>query len=146
MFTFFTITLQFLSATDRTVLIETLGDCKGNTQSSCCYRVIFTTSTKIVWCTCTFPTIISRHYDHFLGQNVYLKSFLVLTISMPCPYRDCAIYLRCVYELRIFQHLSYWGVINNIVEATMPMNPYDDCTVYLWWPHGKGDCDIIQAS
>ena len=33
-----------------------------------------------------------------------------------------------------------------MVEATIPVNPYDDCKVSLWRPHGNGDLDIVRAS
>ena len=28
----------------------------------------------------------------------------------------------------------------------MPVNPYDDRKVSLWWPHRNGDLDIVRAS
>ena len=28
----------------------------------------------------------------------------------------------------------------------MPVNPYDDCKVFLWRPYGNGDLDIVGAS
>ena len=36
--------------------------------------------------------------------------------------------------------------LNKIVEATMPVNLYDDRKVSLQRPHGKGDMDILRAS
>ena len=36
--------------------------------------------------------------------------------------------------------------LNKIVEATMPVNPYDDRKVSLRRPHGNGDLDIVRAS
>ena len=36
--------------------------------------------------------------------------------------------------------------LNKTVEATMPVNPYDDDWVSLWWPNGKDDLDIVRAS
>ena len=28
----------------------------------------------------------------------------------------------------------------------MPANPYDDCMVALWRPHGNGDLEIVRSS
>ena len=39
----------------------------------------------------------------------------------------------------IFQKNCHSAELNKIVEATMPVNPYDDDWVSLWWPSGKGD-------
>ena len=74
-------------------------------------------------------------YDYLksLRSYYYLNSCGVLTISVRCPYADHAINLRCIYGLWaffFFQNLSECGV-NIIVEATMPVNPYDDDWVSL---------------
>ena len=72
-------------------------------------------------------------YDYLksLRSYHYLNSCGVLTISVRCLYADHAINLRCIYGLAIFfQNLSECGV-NKIVEATMPVNPYDDDWVSL---------------
>ena len=74
-------------------------------------------------------------YDYLksLRSYYYLNSPGVLTISVRCPYGDHAINLRCIYGLRacdFFQNLSEGGV-NKIVEATMPVNPYDGDRVSL---------------
>ena len=53
--------------------------------------------------------------------------------------------LRCVYGLTIFSNLSLGGD-NKIVEATMPVNLYDDRKVSLRRPHGNSDLDIVRAS
>ena len=53
--------------------------------------------------------------------------------------------LRCVYGLRAYNFFKF-VIINKIVEATMPVNPYDDRKVSLRWPHGNGDLDILRAS
>ena len=45
-----------------------------------------------------------------------------------------AMHLRAT-GLRFFQNLSECGV-NKIVDATMPVNPYDDDWVSLRWPNG----------
>ena len=45
-----------------------------------------------------------------------------------------------------FSKICHCAELNKIVEATMPVNPYDDRTVWLRWPLGKGDLDIIRTS
>ena len=35
--------------------------------------------------------------------------------------------------------------LNKIVEATMPVNPYDDGKVSLRRPQGSGDLDIVRV-
>ena len=47
--------------------------------------------------------------------------------------------------LQFFQ-ICYCAELNKIVEATMPVNPYDDRKVSLRRPHGNGDLDIVRAS
>ena len=47
--------------------------------------------------------------------------------------------------LRFFQ-ICHCAELNKIVEATMPVNPYDDRKVSLRRPHGIGDLDIVRAS
>ena len=47
--------------------------------------------------------------------------------------------------LRFFQ-ICYCAELNKIVEATMPVNPYDDRKVSLRRPRGNGDLDIVRAS
>ena len=59
-------------------------------------------------------------------------------------YDVTAMYLRAT-GLRFFQ-ICHCAELNKIVEATMPVNPYDDRKVSLWWPHGNGDLDIVWAS
>ena len=44
-----------------------------------------------------------------------------------------------------FLKICHSAELNKIVEATMPVNPYDDRMVSLRWPHGKGDLDIVRA-
>ena len=41
--------------------------------------------------------------------------------------------------------LCHCAELNKIVEATMPVNPYDDRKVSLRRPHGNGDFDIVWA-
>ena len=36
--------------------------------------------------------------------------------------------------------------LNKIIEAKIPVNPYDNRRVSLQWPHRKGDLDIVGAS
>ena len=47
--------------------------------------------------------------------------------------------------LRFFQ-ICYCAGLDKIVEATMPVNPYDDRKVYLRRSHRNGDLDIVRAS
>ena len=47
--------------------------------------------------------------------------------------------------LRFFQ-ICHSAELNKSVEATMPVNPYDDRKVSLRRPHGNGDLDIVRAS
>ena len=81
----------------------------------------------------------------FLGQNKNLKSCVVLTITVRCPYRYRTTSLRCFYGLTNFQ-ICHCAELNKIVEATMPVNPYNDRKVSLRRPHGNGDLDIVRAS
>ena len=48
--------------------------------------------------------------------------------------------------LRATGLLGHCAELNKIVEATMPVNPYDDRKVSLRRPHGNGDLDIVRAS
>ena len=45
-----------------------------------------------------------------------------------------------------FLQICHCAELNKIVEATMPVNLYDDRKVSLWRPHGNGDLDIVRAS
>ena len=54
--------------------------------------------------------------------------------------------LQCVYGLRAYDFFCHCAELNIIVEATMPVNPYDDRKVSLRRPHGNGDLDIVRAS
>ena len=51
----------------------------------------------------------------------------------------------CDVSTGIFKNF-HSAELTKIVEATMPMNPYDDRRAYLRWPHGKGDFDIVNPS
>ena len=98
--------------------------------------------------------ILRDPYDYrkslrsFLGQNDNLKSYVVLTITVWCPYGNRTTSLRCVYGLRAYDffQICHCAELNKIVEATMPVNPYDDRKVSLRRPHGNGDLDIVRAS
>ena len=48
--------------------------------------------------------------------------------------------------LRFFSKFVLVRELNKIVEATMPVNPYDDDWVSLRWPNGKADLDIVRTS
>ena len=48
--------------------------------------------------------------------------------------------------LRFFFQICNCAELNKIVEATMPVNPYDDRKVSLRKPHGNGDLDIVRVS
>ena len=66
-----------------------------------------------------------------------------------CPYGDRTMSLRRVYGLRVydfFEIVRHCAELNKNVEATMPVNPYDDRKVSLRRPHGNGDLDIVLAS
>ena len=56
--------------------------------------------------------------------------------------------LRCVCVLRayVFFQICHCAELNKIVEATMPVNPYDDRKVSLRSPHRNGDLSIVGAS
>ena len=66
---------------------------------------------------------------------------VVLTITVRCPYGDCTMSLRCNYGLRAYDFFFKF-----VIEATMPVNPYDDRKVSLRRAHGNGDLDIVRAS
>ena len=46
----------------------------------------------------------------------------------------------------LFSQICHSAELNTMIEATMPVNPYDDHTVILQWPHGRGDLNIVWAS
>ena len=93
---------------------------------------------------CGLPTTIARVHDHFLAKNDNLKSCVVPTITVRGSYDVTAMCLRAT-GLRFFQ-ICHCAELNKIVEATMPLNPYDDRKVSLRRPHGNGDLDIVRAS
>ena len=59
-------------------------------------------------------------------------------------YGVTAICLRAT-GLRFFQ-ICHCAELNKIIEAMMPVNPYDDRKVSLLRRHGNGDLDIVRAS
>ena len=56
--------------------------------------------------------------------------------------------LRCVYGLRVYDffQICHCAELNKIIEATMPVNLYDDRKVSLRRRYGNGDLDIVRAS
>ena len=68
----------------------------------------------------------------------------VLTITAQCPYGDHTMLPQCVYGLRAYDffQICHCAELYKIVEATMPVNPYDDRKVSLRRPH----LDIVRAS
>ena len=75
--------------------------------------------------------------------------------TLRCPHNHCAVPARGSYNvtamclqakgLQFFQ-ICHYAELNKIVEATIPVNPYDDRKVSLRRPHGNGDLDIVGAS
>ena len=45
-----------------------------------------------------------------------------------------------------FIQICHCAELSKIVEATVPVNPYDDRKVSLRRPHGNCDLDIVRAS
>ena len=123
-FTFTTIPLQFILATEWDSPYRDLVEIVGIRHSHC---VIFTTSaqkshdahTTSLW----VPYDYLKSLRSSFWPNDYLKSIVDLTISVQCSYRDHAIYVST--GLRFIQ-ISYSAELNKIVEATMLVNPYDD--------------------
>ena len=66
------------------------------------------------------------------------------TVPVRGSYDVTAMCLRAT-GLRFFQ-ICHCAELNKIVEATMPVNPYDGRKVSLRRPHGNGDLDIVRAS
>ena len=91
---------------------------------------------------------LSQESTIILGQKFQSK-------IVRCPHVHRAVPVRRSYDvtamclratgLRCFQ-ICHCAELNKIVEATMPVNPYDDRKVSLRRPHGNGDLDIVQAS
>ena len=92
---------------------------------------------------CGLLTTITRVYDHFWGK------------TLRCPHDHRAMPVRGSYDVTVmclratglrFFRICHYAELNKIVEATMPLNPYDGCKVTLRRPHGNGDLDIVRAS
>ena len=74
--------------------------------------------------------------------------------TLHCPHDHRAVPVRGSYDvtamclravgLQFFQ-ICLCAELNKIVEATMPVNPYDDRKVSLRRPHGNSDLDIVRA-
>ena len=75
--------------------------------------------------------------------------------TLRCPHDHRAVPVRGSYDvtamclratgLRFFQ-ICHCAELNKIVEATMPVNLYDDRKVSLRRRYGNGDLDIVRAS
>ena len=89
---------------------------------------------------CGPSTTIARAYDNFFAKNDNLKSWVPVRASYDVP----AMCLRAT-GLRFFQ-ICHCAELNKIVEATMPLTPYDDRKVSLRRPDGNGDLDVVWAS
>ena len=82
-----------------------------------------------------YPTTSARIYDHFLAKMKIAR----------CPHDHRAVPIRGSYDvtamclratgLRFFQ-ICHCAELNKIVEAMMPVNPYDVRKVTLWRSHG----------
>ena len=112
-------------------------------------RVIFTTSAQKSYDARAMSLPVPYNYlkslPSFLGPNDYRKSCVVLTISLQCPYGI----MRSTCDMSTgfqFFKICHRAELNTNVEATMPVNLYDDRTVSLRRPHGKGNLDIVLAS
>ena len=51
-----------------------------------------------------------RSLRSFFGKNDNLKSRVVLTITVRCPYGDRTMFLRCVYGLRAYDFFKFVNV------------------------------------
>ena len=94
---------------------------------------------------CGLLTTIARVYDYFLAKMTILNP--ALSSRSPCSARTGIVRCHCDVStgLRFFQ-IYHCAELNKIVEATMPVNPYDDHKVSLLRPHWNGDLDIVRAS
>ena len=112
------------------------------TARSSCHRLGVTAATLRA------PYDYRKNLRSFSGQDDNPKPCVVPMITVRCPYGDRTTFLRCVYGLRAYDffQICHCAELNKIVEATMPVNPYDDRKVSLRRPHGNGDLDIVRAS
>ena len=67
---------------------------------------------------------------------------------MRCPHDHPAAPIRGLYDVTAMclRATGLCAELNKIVEATMPVNPYNDRKVSLRRPHGNGGLDIVRAS
>ena len=75
--------------------------------------------------------------------------------TLGCPHDHRGVPVRGLFDvsamclratgLRFFQN-CHCAELNKIVEAMMPVNPYDDRKVSLWRPQGNSDLDSVRAS
>ena len=98
------------------------------------------------------------NYIIIFKLNIVLYLFPQLSVISPRPlwfaltwgssvldtYDVATMCLRAT-GLRFFQ-ICHCVELNNIVEAMMLLNPYDDRKVSLPRLHGNGDLDIVRAS
>ena len=94
---------------------------------------------------CGLPTTIVKVYDHFWAKMTISNP--ALSSRSPCGARTVIVRCHCDVStgLRFFQ-ICHCAELNKIVEATMPVNPYDDRKVSLRRPHGNDGLDIVRAS
>ena len=73
---------------------------------------------------------------------------------MRCPHDHRSVPVRGSYDVTAmclwatgfnFLQICLCAELNKIVEATMPVNRYDDRKVSLWRLHGNGDLDVVRA-
>ena len=103
----------------------------------------------IITCCGFLPYGYLKSLRSHLDPNDYLKSCLQYhhdqrAVSVPGSSDLPAMCLRAT-GLPFFK-LRHNAELNKIVEATMPVNPYDDCRVSLRCFHVKGDLDIVNSS
>ena len=126
------------------------GDRAKNVQSSYSHRVIFTTSAQKSYdaraISLRIPYDYLKSLDQFLGPN---DSKIVRPPhdQHEVPVRVlCDLPVMCLRATILQFFKTYSAELNKIIEATMPMDLYDDRKVSVRWPHGKGDLDIVWAS
>ena len=142
-FTFFMITLA-ISFGDRLgqSLQRPCEDRTETTQSSCNLHDLRTKIAQCLWDVLAGSRRLSQE-PTIICPNDYLKSSVVLTISLWGIVQSTCDVSTGYYWLAIFQKLSECRVY---IEATLPMNHNDDRTVSWRWLHGKGDLYFVPAS
>ena len=91
---------------------------------------------------------LSQESTIILGQKRQSKIVRCPHDHRAVSYGDRTMSLRCVcgpWAYDFFQ-ICHCAELNKIVEAKMPVNPYDDRKVSLRRPHGNGDLDIVRVS